>query len=98
LGGEYLLVALGGCFLSNLLAAVRARGATVSDVRIGVAGTMDGTPERFTAFTMDITASHGDLDLTRKLIAIAARACAVTNTLRQAAPISIAFDGTPVDI
>ena len=27
LGGEYLLVALGGCFLSNLLAAIRATHA-----------------------------------------------------------------------
>jgi putative redox protein len=25
LGGEYLLVSLGGCFMSNLLAAIRAR-------------------------------------------------------------------------
>ena len=98
LGGEYLLVALGGCFMSNLLAAVRAREAMVSDIRIGVSGTLDGTPERFTAFTIDIAATHGDGELTRKLIAIAARACAVTNTLRRAAPISIVFDGAPVDV
>jgi hypothetical protein len=33
LGGEYLLIALGGCFMSNLLAAIRVREASVTDVR-----------------------------------------------------------------
>src|SRR2546428_4709664 len=79
LGGEYLLVALGGCFMSNLLAAIRAREAAVSDVRIDVSGTIDGPPDRFTGFTMAVSATHGDASLVHKLIAIAARACAVTN-------------------
>ena len=34
LGGEYLLISLGGCFLSTLLAAVRTREADVSNVRV----------------------------------------------------------------
>ena len=55
-GGEYLLVSLGGCFTSHLVAAIRAREAAVSNVRVTVTGTMDGTPERFTAFTMDVSA------------------------------------------
>ena len=33
LGGEYLLVALGGCFASNLLAAIRARDAAMTKLR-----------------------------------------------------------------
>ncbi len=32
MGGEHLLMALGGCFMSNLLAAVQSREAEVSDV------------------------------------------------------------------
>ena len=47
LGGEYLLVSLGGCFLSTLLAAVKTRDADVSNVRVSVAGTIGGVPERF---------------------------------------------------
>lgn len=97
LGGEYLLVALGGCFMSNLLAAIRARGAAVSNVRIDVTGTIDGTPDHFTAFTMTVSASHSDAELVRKLIAIAARACAVTNTLRQTATMTIEFEGSVVE-
>ena len=41
LGGEYLLVGLGSCFLSNLLAAIRAREAAVSEVRVAVSATID---------------------------------------------------------
>ena len=96
LGGEYLLVGLGGCFLSNLLAAIRARDAAVSHVTIGVSGTIDGPPDRFTAFGLSVAAVHADADQVRKLIAIAANACAVTNTLRQSAVVTFEFEGVSV--
>ena len=96
LGGEYLLVGLGGCFLSNLLAAVRARNAAVSNVTIAVSGTIDGPPDRFTTFGLSVAAVHDDADQVRKLIAIAARACAVTNTLRQSAVVTFEFEGAAV--
>src|SRR3954464_4290305 len=89
LGGEYLLVGLGGCFLSNLLAAIRARGAAVSSVTVTGTGTIDDSPDRFTTFLMAVAAEHDDADLVRKLIAIAARSCAVTNTLRRSADVTI---------
>ena len=41
MGGEMLLMGLGGCFMSNLLAAVRAREAPVSGLAIDVAGTLE---------------------------------------------------------
>ena len=39
-GGEYQLVALGGCFTSHLLAAIRSREAAVSNVKVTVSGTL----------------------------------------------------------
>jgi putative redox protein len=96
LGGEYVLVGLGGCFLSNLLAAFRARDAPISGVSVNVRGTIDGPPERFTGFALAVAAPHDDADLVRKLIVVAARSCVVTNTLRRSAPVSIEFDGQPV--
>src|SRR6185369_4355236 len=86
-GGEYMLVSLGGCFTSHLLASSHARGAAITNVRVAVTGTLDGTPERFTAFTMDVSAECSDADLARKLITVAGRACQVVNTLRQVASI-----------
>ena len=97
-GGEYLLVSLGGCFTSHLVAAIRAREAAVSNVRVAVTGTMDGTPERFTAFTMDVSAECQDAALVQKLITIAARSCQVTNTLSQVAPIAMTYQGSPVEL
>src|SRR5215471_6810863 len=91
LGGEYQLLALGGCFMSNLLAAIRARQADISAVRITVSGTVDGNPQRFTAMHMKVTAKHNDVDLFRKLIEIAERGCTVSNTLRSALDLSISM-------
>jgi len=89
LGGEYLLVSLGGCFLSTLLAAIRTREADVSDVRVSVAGTIGGVPERFESIAMRVAATYTDADVMRKLILVAERGCLVTNTLRNAVVISV---------
>jgi putative redox protein len=97
-GGEYLLVSLGGCFTTHLLAAIRAREAAMTDVRVAVTSTMDGTPERFTAFTLDVSAQCEDATLARKLITIAGRACQVVTTLRQVAPILITFEGSLIEL
>jgi uncharacterized OsmC-like protein len=96
-GGEYQLVALGGCFTSHLLGAIRAREAAMTGVKVAVTGTLDGTPERFTAFTVDVTSECSDADLARKLITIASRACQVMNTIRLAAPIEISYQGAPIE-
>ena len=96
--GEDILVSVGGCFTSHLLAAIRARDAAMTDVRVAVTGTLDGTPERFTAFTMDVSAHCDDSELARKLITIAGRACQVVNTLRQVAPVAITFEGSLIEL
>src|SRR6266446_6213728 len=79
-GGEYQLVALGGCFTSHLLGAIRARDNAMTNVKVEVSGTLDGSPERFTAFTVNVIGECADADLARKLITIAERACQVMNT------------------
>jgi putative redox protein len=97
-GGEYMLVALGGCFTSHLLAAIRARSAAISCVRVNVTGTLSGSPERFTAFTLDVSARCTDRDLVRKLVVIAARACQVVNTLSPVASMAFSIEGSPVEL
>ena len=92
MGGELMLLSLGGCFLSNLLAAVGSRSAEVSNVRIAVIGTIGGSPDRVEAIDMRITARYSDTELMRKLVAIAERGCLVTNTLKTALVISIAVE------
>ena len=89
MGGELLLAALGGCFMSNLLAAVRAREAAVSNVRATDAGTLAESPSRFEAIEMSVAADCDDRELLEKLVAIAERACIVANTLRQAVSLTV---------
>jgi len=92
LGGELMLLSLAGCFLGNLLAAAGARSAEVSNIRIAVTGTIGGTPERFEAMEMRVTAKYSDAELMRKLVALAERGCLVTNTLKTALVLSVTLE------
>jgi putative redox protein len=94
MGGELVLLGLGGCFLSNLLAAIRARNAEISDVRVLVEATIDEAPERFSRFTIRVFAEHRDRADLEKLATIAERGCLVANTLRSATPIEVVVEGS----
>jgi len=89
MGGEYLLIALGGCFMSNLLAAVAARGAAIRDVRASVTGTLASAPSRFERIEVLVSAETDDSELLKKLVEMADRACISTNTLRGAVALSV---------
>ena len=89
MGGELLLVSLAGCFMSNLPASIRERDADISNVRTQVSGTLDGTPTRFTAVEMHVSADTADRELLAKLVTIAERACITANTLRSALDLSV---------
>ena len=92
LGGELLLVSLGGCFLSTLLAAVNTRSADVSNVKVSVTGMIGGVPERFETMDLKVSANYSDEDLMRKLVSIAERGCLVTNTLKDAVSIAVTVE------
>lgn len=89
MGGELLLLALGGCFLSNLLAAARARETSVHAIQIIVQATLEEVPERMTRFLLKVSGHYEDRVQMEKLVAIAERGCIVANTLRGTAPIDI---------
>ena len=78
--------------MSNLLAAIRARDAAISDVRVAVHGTIAAEPDRFTALALTIAATYQDAELMRKLVAIAERSCIVTNTLRNGVSIAVLIE------
>lgn len=92
MGGELLLASLGGCFISNLLAAIRAREAAVSDVDIQITGTLESAPPRFSAVEMRITADYDDRELMEKLVTISERGCIVANTLKDSVALSITVE------
>lgn len=89
MGGELLLASLGGCFMSTLLAAIKAREADVSDVHLDISGSLEESPARFSAIEMTVMATYEDEELMRKLITIAERSCIVSNTLKDALDLSV---------
>jgi putative redox protein len=82
MGGELFLAAVGGCFMSNLLAAIRAREAEIADVRVEVAGFLTDSPARFAGVELQVAADSRDRELLERLVEIADRGCVMMNTLR----------------
>jgi putative redox protein len=95
MGGELFLASIGGCFMSNLLAAIRAREADVSGVRTEVIGSLAEAPARFSAVELCVSANYSDRDLFEKLVEIAERGCVMVNTLRGTLEVTTRI-GAPV--
>jgi putative redox protein len=89
MGGELFLAAVGGCFMSNLLAAIAARDAAIGGIRIEVIATMAESPARFSALELLVSADCEDRDLLHKLVEIADRGCIMMNTLRGALDLRV---------
>lgn len=88
MGGEMFLMAFGGCFMSNLLAAVKARNAEVSDLKLDIAAALEETPPRFSAVTLTVSGTHQDREMMEKLVTIAQRGCVINNTIKGSVEVS----------
>ncbi len=89
MGGELILAGLGGCFMSNLLAAIRAREAAVTNVSTEVTATLAEHPSRFSAIDLRVSADCDDHELLEKLVTIAERGCIAANTLRGGVDLTV---------
>ena len=82
MGGELLLAAVGGGFMSNLRAAIAAReDVSVENIVLTVTATLSDDMTRFAAVHMHVTAVADGPQL-KKLVMIAERACIAANTIR----------------
>ena len=91
MGGELLLASLGGCFNSNLLAAIRARDLEINDIAIEVSGELAEAPARFSAIDMVVTSAYQDRATLEKLVTMSERACIVANTLKRSVDLSVSL-------
>jgi putative redox protein len=89
MGGELFLAAIGGCFMSTLLAAVRARDLNISDLSAEVSGVLSGTPAQFSSVDLLVTTEEADPTELGKLVDIADRGCIMMNTLRDKLQIRV---------
>jgi putative redox protein len=89
MGGELFLASVGGCFMSNLLAAIKARAADVRNVRTEVVGILAEAPARFSGIELHVHADSPSLELMEWLVQVADRGCIMMNTLRGTLEIQI---------
>ncbi|MFT5658448.1 MAG: putative redox protein [Gammaproteobacteria bacterium] len=91
MGGEAILNGLGGCFMSNLLAAAKARDIELSNAQATIEADMADAPSRFTAIRMSVSAQCNPSEELPKLVTIAERGCIAANTLRAAVDLSVSI-------
>lgn len=91
MGGELLLASLGGCFSSNLLAAIRARELEINDIAIEVSGDLAEAPARFSSINMVVKSGFEDRATLEKLVKMSERACIVANTLKGSVGLSVSI-------
>ena len=89
MGGEALLMGLGGCFMSNLLAAAKARDIDLQDAKAEISGELADAPARYTAIHMQVSARCDPAAELPKLGVIAERGCISANTLGKAVELTI---------
>ena len=89
MGGEALLMGLGGCFLSNLFAAAIARDIEISNARTEINGEVADAPARYTDIHMKVTADCSEPDQFTKLVTIAERGCIDANTVGKAVNLTV---------
>jgi putative redox protein len=89
-GGELLFTSIGTCILTTLVGAARQRDIELTKVEFKVSGEGSGTPYRFTSIHVDavVEGNASDEEL-QKLLELAERVCAVSNTVKEGAPISL---------
>ena len=89
MGGELLLLALGGCYASTFLAALKAEdpGADASEVGFHIDGTLVSAPTRFAQITVRVSAPAALEDLISKPLLKAERGCIVHNSIRDAVTV-----------
>ncbi|HEY2015930.1 MAG TPA: OsmC family protein [Bryobacteraceae bacterium] len=95
MGGELFLAAIGGCFMSNLLAAIRARDVPIANIRMEVTGRLADSPSRFQSVELCVSAGSADRELLARLLDIADRGCIMMNTLRGKLDITVRLE-TPL--
>jgi putative redox protein len=89
MGGEAMLMGLGGCFMSNLFAAAVARDIKLTNAHADISGELTDAPARYTAIHIKVTADCEPASELKKLVTIAERGCIVANTVGKAVELTI---------
>lgn len=92
MGGQYMLIGIGGCFCSTLFAAAQARQIEIRGLSVKVKANMSkDAPKRFSDVKLEI--SYTDCNKPEefnKLLKIAEQGCLSVNTIKAGMRFSVA--------
>lgn len=91
MGGEMLVAGLGGCFTSNVIAALNGRGLSWDNLHVTVRGSLEGAPPRFTRMAVIVRCAGVEHAQMKKILSVAERGCIAANTLKPCLEISITY-------
>jgi len=83
MGGEVFLMGIGGCFISNLIAAIEAREADIKNVSVEIVAELAESPVRFSDIELKVSGDYSDEKEMKKLITIAERGCIASNSVKK---------------
>lgn len=89
MGGELMLMGIGGCFMSNLLAAARTLELAVPGLSVEVTATAADNPPRFSAVELKVSGGSDDRAAMREIVASAEQSCTSINTVRGALELTV---------
>ena len=89
MGGELFLAGLGGCFMSNLLAAIKSRNVDADAIIVEVSGMLEENPPRFSSVELRVSGNYPDRKEMEHLAAISEKGCIVANTVREAVVLKV---------
>ena len=89
MGGELMLMGIGGCFMSNLLAAAKGRGMAIADMVVEVTATMEDAPPRFAEIALSVSGSYADRAAMQEIVALAEKNCISVNTVRAGVKLKV---------
>jgi len=91
MGGELMLMGIGGCFMSNLLAAAQARSLAVADLAVEVTAMLEIDPPRFSEIALAVSGNYADAGAMREIVAVAENGCIAVNTVKGSVKLSVAL-------
>jgi putative redox protein len=95
MGGETLLAAAGGCFMSAFIGAARARSIAVDGAKCRVTGKLVHNPFRFGAIHIEVSCDSCTSADLKHLVRVAERGCGVVATLRQGMEVTASVAAWP---
>lgn len=96
-GGEYLLVGIGGCFSSNLLAAAQSRKVRIIGLKVEVTAKISEAHKSFNEINLNISYGYcSSPNEFEKLLKIAENGCISINTFKDKPLISIKSTTTKI--